>query len=464
MIGFTTHTPDELIAYLTQKKISVPAWSALKTDYDPELHRITNDHTGRTDKLRNDGTMDKASRIHLGLERLLTSRTNEFMFATPVKRIYHNLEGNETRQAIAKAMEAVYKHARIDNENKKRGIAYFASCEIFTLWYVSESPNFLYGFDSRYKIKCKTFSPMDGVSLYPLFDEYGDMKAMSLQYEREEDGKAVTYFDAYTADRHAKWRKEDGEWKELMNENIRVVGKIPGVYLYRPTPVWHGLSHIREEIEYTLSRNSDVIAYNSAPILKVVGDIQGKEDKGETQRVFRVEPGGDVGYVSWNQATEALKYQISTMLNLFWSQGQMPDISFEQMKSLGNIGYDARQTLLTDAHLKVGDESGAWIEGFEREANVIKAFLKVMNQQWAGEIDNVEVEHVISPFIQNDEAAEIQKWKNANGGKPVVSQLESIQNLGISNDPTKTLELIITEGGIDKSKGNTVNNVSIQEK
>lgn len=449
MIGFTTHTPDEIIAYLTQKKINVPAWSALKTDYDPELHRITNDHTGRTDKLRKDGTVDKAARIHIGLEKLLTSRTNEFMFATPVKRIYHNIEGNETRQAIAKAMEAVYKHARIDNENKKRGIAYFASCEIFTLWYVTESPNSLYGFDSKYKIKCKTFSQMDGVSLYPLFDEYGDMTAMSLQYEREEDGKAVTYFDAYTADRHAKWRKEDGEWKELMNENIRVVGKIPGVYLYQPTPVWHGLSHIREEIEYTLSRNSDVIAYNSAPILKVVGSIQGKEDKGETQRVLRVEPGGDVGYVSWNQATEALKYQISTMLNLFWTQGQMPDISFEQMKSLGNIGYDARQTLFMDAHLKVGDESGAWIEGFEREANVIKAFLKVMNQSWAGEIDNVEVEHVISPFIQNDEAAEIQKWKNANGGKPVVSQLESIQNLGISNDPAKTLELIIAEGGND---------------
>ncbi len=123
----------------------------------------------------------------------------------------------------------------------------------------------------------------------------------------------------------------------------------------------------------------------------------------------------------------------------------MPDISFEQMKSLGNIGFDARQTLFMDAHLKVGDESGAWIEFCERECNVIKAFLKQMNTAWASEIDNVDVEHVISPYIQNDEAAEIDKWVKANGGKPLVSHLESIQNAGLSADPNHTLEQIQKE-------------------
>jgi hypothetical protein len=120
----------------------------------------------------------------------------------------------------------------------------------------------------------------------------------------------------------------------------------------------------------------------------------------------------------------------------------MPDISFEKMSSLGNIGYDARQTLLTDAHLKVGDEAGTWIELFERETNVIKAFLKQMNTAWASEIDNVEVEHVITPFIQQDEAAEIKKWQDACGGKAVMSQREAIVNLGFSNNPDRTLEQI----------------------
>lgn len=440
-------TADEIIRRLSNKTLNIPTWSVLEKDYEPTKHPIMFDHSGRRDKQRSDGSMDKAARIHLGLEKLLTTRTNEFMFALPVKRIYNNIEDNETRQAIANAMEAIYKHARIDAENKRRGLAYFAGCEVFTIWYTVEAQNARYGFDSRYKLKCKTFSPMDGVELFPFFDEYGDLLAMSMRYDRIVKTKTVTFFETYTAERHIKWQQDGSRWEELVNEAI-AIQKIPGVYVWRKQPVWHGLSHIRQEIEYTLSRNSDVIAYNSAPILQVVGNLIGSENKGETQRVYRVESGGSVSYVSWTQAIQALQYQVASMLNLFWTQGQMPDISFDNMKALGNIGYDARQTLFMDAHLKVGDESGAWIEAFEREANVIKAFLKQMNTAWASEIDNIDIEHVISPFIQNDEAAEIAKWTKANGGKPIVSQLESIQNAGLSANPKKTMEQINEEAAV----------------
>ena len=133
---------------------------------------------------------------------------------------------------------------------------------------------------------------------------------------------------------------------------------------------------------------------------------------------------------------------------MFWSQSQMPDISFENMKSLGNIGFDARQTLLTDAHLKVGDESGAWIEAFERECSVIKAFLKSMNTSWEREIDNVEVEHVITPFIQMDEDAMTDRLIKQNGGKAIKSQLQTIREAG-SNNPEATLEQIQKEDAMD---------------
>ncbi len=437
--------PDEIISRLTNKTISVPSWGKLLKDYDPTKHKIVHDQITRRDKIRRNGMVEKAARIYIGLEKLLTSRTNEFMFALPVKRIYSNTEGNDTRQAIAKAIEAIYKHARINAENKRRGIAYFASCEIFTLWYTVKSLNTLYSFPCEYKLKCKTFSPMDGVDLYPLFNEYDDMIAMSWQYTKQIGNKTIKYFETFTADKHIKWEQNGGRWEEIKREDIVVINKIPGAYLWRPQPIYYGLSHIREDIEYTLSRNSDVIAYNSAPILEVVGELKGTENKGESQRIYRVEKDGRVGYVTWSQAIEALRYQVATLKDLFWSQGQMPDISFEQMKSLGNIGYDARQTLFMDAHLKVGDESGDWIEFFERECNVIKAFLKQMNREWESEIDNVDVEHVISPYIQNDEAAEIDKWTKANGGKPLVSHLESIQNAGLSADPNQTMEQIQKE-------------------
>ena len=441
----SSRSVDNIINDLKEKSVCIPSWDILLKAYEPKLHEIVTDTVTRKDKIRKDGNKEEASRIYIGLEKLLTKRMTEFMFAIPVKRIYHNIEGSDTRQQIAKAIESIYKYARIDSENIKRGNAYFASCEIFTIWYVVEKPNTLYGFNSKYKLKCKTYSPMDGVKLYPLLDELDDMLAMSFEYKKKVKEEEITYFETYTADKHYKWRQQGSGWETVGTaEEIRLM-KIPGVYAYRPVPIYNGLTRIRKELEYTLSRNSDVIAYNAAPVIKIAGQIRGEEDKGESRRVYRVENGGDVSYVSWSQAIEALKYHVETLLKLYWMQSQMPDVSFDNMKSLGNIGYDARQMLLTDAHLKVGDESGAWIEFFEREASVIKEFLKYMNTSWKNEIDDIEIEHIITPFIQQDEDATADRILKLNGGKPVMSQLESIQQAGYSNDAQATLEQIQKE-------------------
>lgn len=439
-----TQDVSSIINALQQKELDLPSWSELLKSYEPTKHEIVHDQVTRKDKERSGGGLDKASRIHLGLEKLLVSRMVDFMFALPVKRVYTNIDGNETRQKIADAIERIYKYARINTENIKRGVNYFASCEFVTMWYVVESPNTQYGFPSRYKIRCKTYSPMDGTRLYPLFDENDDLVAISFRYEKNIENKTITFFETYTANKHYKWKSDDGRWSDVTAEAISI-GKIPCVYGYRHKPIYFGLSHLRHEIEYTLSRNSDIIAYNSAPVLKVSGGLQGAENKGETQRIVRTENGGDVAYVSWAQSIEATKYQVEKLLSLFFMQSQMPDISFEKMAALGNIGYDARQTMFMDAHLRVGEESGAWIEYFEREANVIKAFLKQVNTEWANEIDNVEIEHIITPFIQNSEDADITKYMKACGGKPVMSQLEAIKYLGMTDNAADTLKQIQVE-------------------
>ena len=215
---------------------------------------------------------------------------------------------------------------------------------------------------------------------------------------------------------------------------------------------------MRKDIEYTLSRNSDVIAYNSAPILKVAGSIVGEESKGETRRIYRVTEGGDVSYVSWSQSMAALQYHIQTLTNLFFMQAQMPDISFENMRSLGNVGYDARRMLFSDAHMKIGDESGAWIEFFERESNVLKSFLKKLNVGFDDDdVDKVAVEHVITPFILDDEMENIKKWKEASGS--LVSPLEAIEKAGLSEDPQKTFaEIMASQMAMSAASGEMESN------
>lgn len=438
------------ITALKEKNYSIPSWPTIKKDYEPNEHRIVTDKIGRKDRERKnkDGAViatDIASRISIGLEKLHTKRISEFMFSLPVKRVYHNAEENNKRAEIAKIMELIYKHSRIDTENLKRAEGYFASCEIFTLWYAVKKKNILYGFNSDYKLKCRTISPMIGYELYPLFDEYGDMLAMSYEYQVKVNDSDITYFETYTADTRYVWvLKDNKEWVKDKEEEI-ITLKIPGIYAWREYPIFHGLSNIREEIEYAVSRHSDVVAYNSAPALKVVGEVSGQEEKGESQRIFRLENGGDVGYVAWQQSIEALKYHIDTLTNLYWTQAQMPDISFFNMKNLGNIGYDARMTLLTDSYLKIGEETGAWIEFFERESNVIKSFVATMRKDLADEIDNVEVEHIITPYVQNDEGAMVDRLLKANGGKPLLSHIDSIKIASFTSDAERTMQEINKE-------------------
>lgn len=99
------YTSTEIIERLKQKALQIPLWSYLVKLFEETLHDIiTNDQT-RRDKVRSDGTIDKASRIPIGLEKLLTKRVNEFTFAIPVRRVYSNIDDNETRKSTAKASE-----------------------------------------------------------------------------------------------------------------------------------------------------------------------------------------------------------------------------------------------------------------------------------------------------------------------------------------------------------------------
>lgn len=449
---------DETITRLKEKTLDIEPWSELLYDYEPTSHRIMNDHVSREDHAVN-GKLDKAARITVGLEKLLVNRIVEFMVSIPVKRIYHNVDDDKDKQEIVKVIEAIYKRARINSENIKRLREYFATCEAVSIWYTIPSVNKEYGFESRMKLRVNTYSPMAGYKLYPLFDEYNDMVAMSIEYKRKDvSGNEMTFFETYTNQTHIKWRYDDGKWVEIERTRITLM-KIPCIYIYRPKPIYWGLSVLRDELEYTLSRQSDVVAYNAAPILKVTGEIMNEdENKGASRRLFRMEDGGDVSYVSWSQSTEAVKNHIDQLLKLFWMQGQMPDVSFEKLAGIGQVGYDARRLLFTDAHLKVNDEKGSVVEFLEREGNVIKAFVKEIRTDLADKVDEIDIEHVITPFIQDDEQLEINKGVAANGGKPLMSQRESIVRYGKSKDADKTMQEIREEQAYTMQMAAQVNN------
>ena len=438
-------TERERITALKQKTIDVPIWTGkqgLINEYDPTKHPVMNKQL-YPDLVKDDG-VERVTRITLSFQRLAAKRMSELLCGIPVKRIYK--PEDEKQQQVATYLEKIFDRNRINSVNTDRTNALFAGCEIFTLWYAVEQKNILYGFASPLKLRCRTFSPMQGDELYPFFDEYGDMVAMSIGYTRKVGRKNVQYFDTYTDDRHIKWSNESGEWLAVEDEKT-TVGKIPGIYTFRPTPIWEDTSRNVYEMEWTLSRNGNYIRENSKPKFIVCADeiIQyGDEKSGnkEFKSVMQYPTGARAEYVTWSQAIESLKFQIDTLRNLFFTQLQLPDWSYEKMSQQALSG-ESRKQMFIDAELKVQDESGRWLEFFDREINVAKAFLKLMlGQAWHEAIDALPVENVITPYRITDRKEEVETLMTANGNKPIMSQRESIEAYGRSDNVDQTLKEI----------------------
>lgn len=444
----TVNLAEQKISALKEKTIYVPLWGGrygLNREYDPRKHPVMN-KAKYPDIVTNEG-IEHVTRITCDLQRLATKRMTELICGIPVKRVYK--PQNDRQKEIVSYLEAIYDRNRIDSVNIERCNMLFAGCEVLTLWYATEDRNNLYGFNSPLKFRCRNFSPMLGDELYPLFDEYGDMIAMSVGYTRITGQKSVQYFDTYTADRHIKWSTLTGEWNEVENEPISL-GKIPAIYVWRPTPIWEDASKTVYEIEWALSRNGNYLRENSKPLFVVFADEQisygdEKSSNREFRSIMQYPKGSTAQYVTWTQAVENLKFYVEQLRSMFFTQLQLPDWSYEKMSQQALSG-ESRKQMFIDAQLKVKDESGRLLEFFDREMNVVKTFLKIaLGQSYATDIDNLKVDVEITPFTITDESDTINNLMTANGGEPIISQRESIEMFGHSDDVDKTLEDIATQ-------------------
>jgi hypothetical protein len=442
-------SPSDIVTALQIKIKELPKWEDLEKEYDPNRHPVITD-TSYIDIVGDDGGIEKVTRVTLDLQRLAVKRTTELCFGIPVKRIYN--PQTEGEKEVAKAIEAIMKRNRIESVNIERGNMLFSSCEVATIWFATEESNTLYGFESKLKLRCRSYSPMSGDSIYPLFDaETGDMIALSFGYTRKNGDKDIEYLDVYTADKHIRY-KNDGDWIEELSE-VSAIGKIPAVYCYRPTSAWEDTSNIVYEIEWALSRNGNYLRKNSKPLVVLFADEeipfgQEKDENTEFKSIFHYPKGSDLKYVTWEGAIENLKYYVAELRQSFFTQLQLPDWSYESMKTTPMSG-EARKQMFIDAQLKVKDESGRLIEMLDREINVIKAFLKIIMPGREKDIDNLQVTTEITPFTVNDDKELISNIMTATGGKPIVSQREGIAILGWSDNVDETVRQIQEESNAD---------------
>lgn len=436
---------EGIITALKKKSIAVPAWGALEKEYNPNLHPVMTDANYK-DKTDKKGNAEKMTRTILGWQKLAVNRISELLFGLPVTRIYKAKD--EAEQRVANIMESIFNKNRINSINLERSKNLYASCENITIWYAQEQATLYAGEGSKLKLRCKNFSPKQGAGLYPLFDEYDDLVALSVEYKRVDGDDTWTYFDTYTADEHIRWSNHDGNLQEDLREAI-TLGKIAGIYIHRDEPVWENQSGNVYEAEWTLSRNGNYIRKNARPNWVVFADEKvsfGNEQIGsnEGRNVLQYPANAKAEYVTWQQATDSIKFQIEQLKQQFFMQLQLPDMSMDSMKTTPMSG-EARKMLFIDAQMKATDESGIWLEAFDREVNVVRAFMKIMFPALAPAIDSLEVENVINVYQIRDDAERISNLSNATGGKPIMAQRTAVKYLGYVDDVDAEMQQIADE-------------------
>lgn len=388
--------------------------------------------------------LEPVARVAIALQKLIVKRAVAFAFGNPVEL---NAEPEDKSQEdVLKALKRVLYDVKSKSLNRRVGRNLFSCTEVAEVWYPVERKNKTYGFESKHKLRCAIFSPLLGHSLYPYFDEHGDLIAFSREFTVTVEGKEVRYFETYTSNLIYLWVQGSSGYELVDGYPKKIeIGKIPIVYAYQPQVEWADVQNLIDRLEKLLSNFADTNDYHAAPKIFVKGQITGFSKKGESGAIIEGDENSEASYLSWQNAPEAVKLEIETLLRMIYTITQTPDISFESLKGIGAISGIALKLLFMDAHLKVADHQEVLDEYMQRRLNIIKAYIGKFNAKLGSAAEDLFVEPEIVPYMIVDEAAEIKIWQDANGGNPVMSQKASFQKAGLTNNPDEDYEQYKTE-------------------
>ena len=327
--------------------------------------------------------------------------------------------------------------------------------EVAEYWYTTadaETGN-RYGFPSIIRIKCAIFAPEKGDTLYPYFDENGDLIAFSREYSTTRGGdanrKTQTFFETYTATATYRWSLNEktmelAEGYPLPNP----IGKIPIVYGEQEKVEWADVQTLIDRLEVLLSNFADTNDYHASPKILVTGQILSWAKKGESGAVIEMADGGNAQYLSWSQAPEAVKLEIDTLLRMIYTISQTPDISFENVKSLGGVSGVALELLFMDSHLKVQEKREIFDEYLQRRINIVKEYLAMMNgtnAQFVADCRNTIITAEIKPLTLSDKQTALNQITTAYNNdliSPHTAITMTAQTLNTGANPDEEEDLI----------------------
>ena len=247
--------------------------------------------------------------------------------------------------------------------------------------------------EGKPKLLLNLLSYKDGDTIYTVKDQYKRLTAFAWGYYLTEAGNRTVYHvDIYTADTVYRARRESVGWEVLVMRNP--VGKIP-VLLFEQKPEHSDVQPLIEKVEDSESTEADVIDRFANPAMVATAEILNSLPKSEDEaKLYILKNGGDVRYLTWDQASESKRNQFERLDKHILSKSFTPNIDFDNMKSLGNLSAKAIRKVMLLAVIKAERHKEKHDEYMSRHASIMKAILgNVLDYRNKAQYDALVLRH-----------------------------------------------------------------------
>ena len=365
---------------------------------------------------------------------------NEVMYkitahGTEIKKL------DRKQQQLSDAIKHCFHDNKMKYFDKKLVRTVCCECEAAELWYMETDDNG----KMTGKIKNQLLSPTKGDKLYPHFTDSHKMDGFAREYYTyDELGTSYLHFDVYTDRFVYQYHNKDNGW---VLDSVKLHGftKIPIVYYRQDEAEWEKVQWAIDRVETCISNWGDTNDYFGTPKYFVQGRLEGFAEKGEQGAVFVGGKDTKMNVLSWNSSPESVKGEIVNLFNIIYSFTQTADISFENMKQLGNNTSGAAIRLMfTSPYMMADLKTEMYGEMFTRRCNIVAngicntgAYIKGIDLAVAEQVD---FEPVFKPYLPKNDVELLQLITSSNGGAKSTSNRRAIELNPINDDADKVEE------------------------
>ena len=404
--------------------------SKAKEDVEKYAHEfnnardIRNTQVGRRQNKRTKNEEIAVTKIPIPFQRKIVRTASVFLFGSPIQ-----LVPNEENEA-SKAITYLWNDLRMDSLLLNLCQTVKSETEATIIFYEAKK-------EDQVIIKARLLTNQHG-KVYPYFDSYGDMTAFGWEFKTMENKKEISYLYLFTADNKYVFKQESSDWiiiHELSGKNQ--FGKIPVVYLSQKRPEWWEVQELIDRYEMSFSKFCDTNDYFASPMYKAKGSVTSMPEKDETGKMIKLDivetPDGkiinsDLDFLTWDHAPEALKLEFELSKGLIYNLTDTPDLSFDNVKGLGNVSGIALKLLFLSPVLKSYWDQGKYKTAISRIINLMKSGLKNVLNKNGNTLDDLQFDVVFSSVLPENIKEVVEILTEATAGKPIMSQQTAIAN------------------------------------